>query len=318
MKSLEFNNVFSRNSILKARNGEFWFLTKKGISIVNPVKIQINKIPPPVVIEAVFFNQQSIPRHHVTDADPVIGKGIKNVSFHFTAPTFLSPGKIWFKYQLQGFDSGWIFLPPGNERVARYINLAPGTYTFRVTACNAEGVWNQTGNSLTFTLKPHFSQTLLFKIAVLLLLLILLAAAFYIYKKHPFKKKAKYKGSPLHPRFAEECIRKLKHLMENEKVYFDVDISLQSLAEKLSIPPHLLSQVLNERLNQNFAEFINSYRIEEAKRILKNPKEAQQKIDALAFEVGFNSTVAFYRAFKKNTNVTPTQYRKEAEMKKKI
>ncbi len=217
---------------------------------------------------------------------------------------------------MQRVDRKWIFLLPSQKRVAPYKDLAPGTYTFRVTACNAEGVWNQTGISLTFTLKPFFYQTLLFKIAVLLLLLALLAAAFYIYKKHPFKKKAKYKGSPLNSHFAEECIRKLKHLMKNEKVYSDADISLQSLAEKLSVTPHLLSKVLNERLNQNFAEFINSYRIEEAKRILKSPKGARQKIEALSFEVGFNSRVAFYRAFKKYTNITPTQYKKEVEMKK--
>jgi AraC-like DNA-binding protein len=69
-------------------------------------------------------------------------------------------------------------------------------------------------------------------------------------------------------------------------------------------------------LNQNFAEFINSYRIEEAKRILKSAKWAQQKIAAVAFEVGFNTTVTFYRAFKKHTNITPTQYKKEGGMKK--
>jgi len=315
MKSLEFDNACSRNSALKARNGEFWFITRKGISIVNPAKIRINKTPPPVVIEAVFFNHQSLSFYHVTHAEPVTGKGITNVSFHFTAPTFLSPEKIQFKYQLQGFDRGWISLPPGNERAARYKNLAPGTYTFKVIACNAEGVWNQTGNSLTFTLKPLFYQTFLFKIAVLLLFFTFLSAAFYFYKKRPFKKKAKYKGSPLHPHFAEECIRKLMYLMEDEKVYSDADISLQSMAEKLSIPPHQLSQLLNEKLDRNFPDFINSYRIEEAKRILKSPKGAQQKIDTVAFEVGFNTSVAFYRAFKKHTNITPTQYKKEAEMK---
>jgi ligand-binding sensor domain-containing protein/AraC-like DNA-binding protein len=316
MKSLEFNNACSGNSVLKARNGEFRFITKRGISIVNPAKIRINKTPSPVVIEAVFFNDQPLPFHHVSNAEPVTGRGITNASFHFTAPTFLSPGKINFKYQLQGFDRGWIFLPAGNERAARYKNLAPGTYTFRVTACNAEGVWNQTGNSLTFTLKPLFYQTFLFKIAVLFLFFVLLAAAFYFYKKRPFKKKAKYKGSPLHPHFAGECTRKLKHLMENEKVYSDADISLQSLAEQLSISPHQLSQLLNEKLDRNFPDFINSYRIKEAKRILKSPKGAQQKIDSVAFEVGFNTSVAFYRAFKKHTNITPTQYKKEVEMKK--
>ena len=317
MKSLAFNNACSGNSALKARNGEFRFITKKGISIVNPAKIRINKTPPPVVIEAVFFNDQPLPFRHGSNAEPVTGKGITNVSFHFTAPTFLSPEKIKFKYQLQGFDRGYISLPPGNERVARYKNLAPGTYTFRVTVCNAEGVWNQTGTSFTFTLKPLFYQTFLFKIAVLFLFFVLLAAAFYFYKKRPFKKKAKYKGSLLHPHFSEECTRKLKHLMEDEKVYSDADISLQSLAEQLSISPHQLSQLLNEKLDRNFPDFVNSYRIEEAKRILKSPKGAQQKIDSVAFEVGFNTSVAFYRAFKKHTNITPTQYKKKVEKKGK-
>lgn len=99
--------------------------------------------------------------------------------------------------------------------------------------------------------------------------------------------------------------------MENEKVYVDADISLQSLAEKMSISTHQLSQVLNERLDRNFPDFINFYRIVEAKRILKNPQGAQQKIDTVAFQVGYNTTVAFYRAFKKYTNITPTQYKKD-------
>ena len=104
--------------------------------------------------------------------------------------------------------------------------------------------------------------------------------------------------------------------MENEKVYVDANISLQSLAEKMSIAPHQLSQVLNERLDRNFSDFINFNRIEEAKRILKSPQGAQQKIDTVAFQVGFNTTVAFYRAFKKYTNITPTQYKKETGMTK--
>ena len=311
MKSLEFDNIFSRNSALKTRNGAFWFITKKGISIVNPAKIRLNKIPPPVVIEKVFFNDQPIPLHLDKGSFPC--KGIRNFSFHFTAPTFLSPGKVRFKYQVQGFDRGWLFLLPGEERVAHYKDLRPGAYTFRVTACNSEGVWNPGGDSLTFTLEPLFHQTILFKIAALLFFLALLAAVFFIYKKRPFKKRAKYKGSPLHPDFAEECIKKLKQLMEKEKVYTDAHISLQSLAQKLSISPHLLSQVLNERLNRNFPDFINSYRIEEAKMILKSAKGAQQKIDAVAIEVGFNTTVAFYRAFKKFTDITPTRYKERVK-----
>jgi AraC-like DNA-binding protein len=104
--------------------------------------------------------------------------------------------------------------------------------------------------------------------------------------------------------------------MEIEKVYNDPDISLASLAEKLSISTHLLSQVLNERLNRNFSDFINSYRIEEARRIFRAPGGAREKVEMVAFDVGFKTLMAFYNAFKKYTRMTPAQYKKKVKKKK--
>ena len=306
MKSPEFNNELSRHSALQTRDGELWFITKKGIAIVNPKKIHVNKTPPPVVIESIYFNYKSIPLYQ----DQLVFKGIRDFTFRFTAPTFLSPEKIKFKYQLQGFDREWLFLPPGKDRAAHYRDLDPGTYTFRVTACNAEGVWNQTGTAVTFTLEPFFYQTLIFKIAVVLLFAGLLAAAVYIYKKRPFDKKKKYKDSTLNPQFAGVCIKRLNYLVENEKIYLDETISLQSLAQKLNIQPYQLSQLLNEKMDQGFSDFINYHRIQEAKKILAGPKGAEKKNTAVAFDVGFNSMTAFYKAFKKFTGMTPNQYKK--------
>ena len=118
------------------------------------------------------------------------------------------------------------------------------------------------------------------------------------------------------PQFAQECVKRLERLMETEKVYREADLSLQSLAEKLSVSTHVLSQVLNEKLNRNFPDFINWYRIEEAKKILTSPRGARQKIASVASDVGFNTQVAFYNAFKKYTAMTPAQYKKEANNKK--
>jgi ligand-binding sensor domain-containing protein/AraC-like DNA-binding protein len=313
MESLEFDNKFSRNSALKTNSGELLFITRKGISTVNPAKIRPNKTPPPVVIEALSLDRRTIPLH--PDTKPVLFKAVENISFHFTAPTFLSPGKIKFQYRLEGFDREWISLLPGQERAAHYKDLPPGAYTFRVIACNAEGVWNRDGASQALTLKPSLYQTLLFKIAVPLLLAALATAAFYIFKKRKllFEKKAAYKGPSMNPCFAEECVTRLKYLMEIEKLYCDAGLSLHSLAEKMTIPPHLLSQLLNKKLEQNFADFINSYRIEEAKKILQSPRGARQKISTTALQVGFNTMAAFYKVFKKHTGTTPTTYRKKQE-----
>jgi AraC-like DNA-binding protein len=74
--------------------------------------------------------------------------------------------------------------------------------------------------------------------------------------------------------------------------------------------------VLNEKLNKNFPDFINWYRIEEARKILASPRGSQKKIANVAFDVGFNTIVAFYNAFKKYTGMTPAQYKKENNNKK--
>jgi len=333
MPSTEFHNELSGNSALKTDDGELWFVTKKGIAILNPGKLRINKEPPPVVIETALFDDRSF---NLLRNENYRFKGIKKVEFRFTALSFLSPEKIRFKYQLEGFTKGWEFLPPGKERVVRFLDLEPGTYTFRVTACNAEGIWNPTGASVTFTLESFFYETLFFKIAFLVLFTALTAVMLYLYKKNPparraiksfdqtftkvwppagppEKEKEKYKSSNLTPEFANECERRVKHLMEVEKIYRDENISLQSLAEKVRTKPYILSQVLNERMNRNFHDLINYYRIEEAKQILACSRGEYLKMAALAGEVGFNTTAAFHKVFKKHTGMTPIEYQKEVK-----
>lgn len=315
MKSAEFNNEFSRSSALKAGNGEFRFITKKGITIVNPEQIHIDNIPPPVVIEAVLFNEQPVPFHQFHQLpktnESAAYKGITDLQFRFTAPTFLSPEKVKFKYRLEAVDKEWVLLAPGKERAAHYKDLSPGVYTFNVIAGNSEGVWNQVGDTVSFTLKPFFYETIIFRIAVILILVASAAFGFYSYKKQLALKKIKYKSSTLNPQFADECVKKLKNLMEIEKLYRESDLSLQGLANKMAAPHHILSQVLNEKLNRNFSDYINSYRIEEAKKILSSHQKEEQKITRVAFDVGFNTMVAFYNAFKKYTGMTPSEYRKK-------
>jgi ligand-binding sensor domain-containing protein/AraC-like DNA-binding protein len=321
--SLEFNNPFSRHTALKTKSGELRFLAKKGISMVNPDRIRINKLPPPVVIEKVFFNQESIPLP--LPANDNTFSSVTDIRFHFTATTLLSAEKVTFKYRLEGFDKKWTYLAPGKERVARYKNLEPGTYTFRVTASNAEGAWNPGGTAVTFTLKSSFLKSPFFNYLILALTLAaLLAIGFIIYrtyKKQPpgktiTKKEDKEIKISLPPGFVKENIKKLTHLMEEEKVYREEKLTLISLAEKLSMRRHQLSLILNDHLKSNFNDYINSYRIEEAKRILESPEAENKTNDVIAIEVGFNSTTSFYQVFKKYTGMTPTRYKKKAHARR--
>ena len=119
----------------------------------------------------------------------------------------------------------------------------------------------------------------------------------------------KYEKSTLTPERAEKYVNKLVHCMQEKKPFTDGDLNLQSLAATLSIPPHHLSQIINERLGQTFADFINSYRVEEAKQRLLDPAFSHLSLLGIAIEVGFNSKSSFNSVFKKHTNMTPSEFR---------
>ena len=120
----------------------------------------------------------------------------------------------------------------------------------------------------------------------------------------------KYEKSTLTPERAERYLQRLRHAMEADKLYTDGNLTLQKLATKLSIPAQHLSQVVNEHLQQNILEFINTHRVEEAKRRLLDPEKKHLSILAIAEEVGFNSKSSFNAVFKKHTRLTPSEFRK--------
>lgn len=122
----------------------------------------------------------------------------------------------------------------------------------------------------------------------------------------------KYEKSTLTPERAEEYLKRILQLMEQQKPYREGDLTLQKLARGLSISPHHLSQIINERLNQNFFDFVNAHRIAEAKRMLVDPGKKHYSILAIAEEVGFNSKSAFNTAFRKHANMTPSEFRKSS------
>ncbi|QMW05882.1 AraC family transcriptional regulator [Spirosoma foliorum] len=121
--------------------------------------------------------------------------------------------------------------------------------------------------------------------------------------------KKKYEKSALSEEVEDAVLTKLARLIESEKPYLDSDVSLPKLASRLNTSPHHLSQLLNDRLGQNFFDWLATYRIAEAQRLLTDTTTAHLKIDEIAERVGYNSPSAFHTAFKRLTNLTPAQYR---------
>lgn len=119
----------------------------------------------------------------------------------------------------------------------------------------------------------------------------------------------KYRKSGLDKETSRLFLEQLSSYMETEKPYLDGGLVLPQLAQQLGISANYLSQIINEQLQVNFYDFINNYRVEEAKRLIRD-STGRPNVLNIALDSGFNSKSAFYTAFKKATSLTPGEYRK--------
>ncbi|MEX0361880.1 MAG: helix-turn-helix domain-containing protein, partial [Allomuricauda sp.] len=120
----------------------------------------------------------------------------------------------------------------------------------------------------------------------------------------------KYEKSGLTPSLSLELKENLIYLFTHERIYKENNISLDMVAQKLNTTRHNTSQIINEHFNVSFHEFVNMYRIKEAKQLLVEDKSRRLNIINVAYEVGYNNKVTFNKAFKKDTQLTPSQYQK--------
>lgn len=164
-------NGASQTPVARADDGSLWFGTAKGVVVVDPRQMQGNQQPPPVAIERLLIDGEEAslgPRAQ-------FGPGVERLEFQFAAMSYIAPAAVRYRYQLEGFERQW--RDAGNSRRAHYTNLPPGDYTFKVIASNNDQVWNVVGDSLHFSLRPHWHQTWWVRLAALLWTLALVAGA---------------------------------------------------------------------------------------------------------------------------------------------
>lgn len=153
MESSQCKGSAGQEEALRTPDGKLWFVTTRGVVMLEPALMKINKIPPPVRIEQLMIDNNNIDLFTETSFSP----GVRSLEFYYTALSLTAPEKIKFKYRLEGFDEEW--KNQSTRRSAYYTNLPPGSYTFKVIACNNDGVWNLEGDSFRFYLRPYFYQT---------------------------------------------------------------------------------------------------------------------------------------------------------------
>jgi len=142
----------------KMADGNICFPTSKGLAIVDVHDETINRRPPPVVIEDISAAGHVLAQSLSLAGPLKIQPGLQRFEFRFSGLSFIAPEKMQFQYRLENWDPDWLNAA-SDKRVAEYSFIPPGTYTFRVRACNSDGVWNNEGASATIIVLPHLWQT---------------------------------------------------------------------------------------------------------------------------------------------------------------
>ena len=138
---------------IQGTDGRIWFVATRGVAWIDPKKISKNAIPPPVSITSISADGSP----HPDLADLRLPARANNVQIDYTALSLSVPERVQFRYKLDGIDREWQDV--GTRREAYYSHLPPGRHTFHVIASNNDGVWNEAGASLDFSIAPAYYQT---------------------------------------------------------------------------------------------------------------------------------------------------------------
>lgn len=153
---------------------------------------------------------------------------------------------------------------------------------------------------------PYVIGPILYSIVAYLISFIVISKGYISKIDH-----VKYKTTPVSDEQSDHIYAKALKLIVDDRQFQNPSLTLKSLSESLNVSPQVLSLVINQKSGKNFNGFVNAFRIEESKRLLRSAEFKNQTIAAIAFEVGFNSISSFNTTFKKETGETPMSYRQQ-------
>jgi signal transduction histidine kinase len=138
-----------------------WFANQNVLQMIDPNHLEVNALPPPVHIEQIVADRVN----YSAGGQISLPALTRDLEIDYTALSFVVPQKVRFRYRLENHDPDW--QEPGTRRQAFYSDLRPGKYRFHVIACNNDGIWNEQGAILDFSIAPMWYQTISFRILCL-------------------------------------------------------------------------------------------------------------------------------------------------------
>lgn len=164
-------------ALSKSPDGRLWFVNDALLQTIDPDRVPINPVAPPIYVEGIRADRKDYAMSRLVH----LPAHSRDVEIAYTALSYSVPQKVLFRYRLDGRDHDW--QDAGTRRRAFYNDLGPGQYRFHVSACNSDGVWNQAGALIDFSIDPAYYQTRWFQ-AVCLAALLAMLWGLYRFRLH--------------------------------------------------------------------------------------------------------------------------------------
>lgn len=314
---LDFNNavvMFADSTVWWTNGGGLIYTSEKNISVTK--KLAAN----PTITSCYVGDVEYDFPYMDQSRGIVLPESGNSIRFKFSNLDYSLPNANVYEYRLEGYDKDWIKQNGVNE--VTYKDLPSGKYVFKLRVPDGDVMTEQ--QTVVVVRKSYSFLIGLFLVAVLIAILIVyFSSKIWKLKRRmtneriilsTVKEQGKAKKTVLPEVKVNSLLDNLLSYMENEKPYLSAKLNISDVSMKLDCTEIELSQLLNNHLNVNFSNFINTYRVNEIKHRLNQDNLSKYTLKALSEQCGFSSKTTFYRVFKNVTGMTPLEYCKRENL----
>ena len=321
--------VFNPNACLVDKDEFIWMGNEKGLIYFNPELLKNDDDTKNILITDILVGGKSIREVYSDEINTPIEelnhlqfRGRDNsLGFKFINLQIPNITENQYSVKLTKYkDAEGEWMELGRENSVFYNSLKPGNYQLYIALNDGQGkVQEEHFKIFTFKIGHEWYQSVFTLVIIIVVILVMLAVLIYFIRDNKRKlqfikevktdtEKDKYESSSMDQTRSKVLLKEIEDYVVNSKVYLNPDLKLRHLSDELNYSIHDISQAINQNMNQGFTDFINYFRVQEVIIHLNDSSYSKFTLMAIAEKCGFNSKSSFYRAFKKVTGNTPSDY----------